>query len=263
MDIISSIILGVVQGATEFLPVSSSGHLILVREVMGLNIESGLAVDAVLQLATACAILVYFWKDFRVLCLGALSLIRGGVVSDVTRIMIYAIILGTIPAALLGLFLEDYMETTFRHASFVVATLLLGSLLFYIAEKIAKQNTSLTVKKGFAIGLFQALALFPGVSRSGASISGGLILGLSREEAARFSFLLAFPIIAGSGLVKLFELLGNDFDGHTPLFVGALTSFAVGMLAIHVLLRYLRNHTLMVFIWYRIILACIVIIVLI
>lgn len=258
MDIASSILLGVVQGATEFLPISSSGHLILVREVLGLNVPGGLAVDAVLQLATALAVLVYFWKDFLKLGRGIFELVLGNGIEAETKIVLFAILLGTIPAAVFGLLLEEYMETTFRTPLFVGTTLLLGALLFYIAEKVATQNKQLTPKKGLWIGFFQALALFPGTSRSGATISGGLIFGLKREDAARFSFLLSFPIIFGSGLIKLFEIAGERADFNIALISGALSAFLIGILAIHFLLRYLRTHTLSLFIWYRVILAGVV-----
>jgi undecaprenyl-diphosphatase len=258
MDIFPSIILGIIQGLTEFLPISSSGHLILTREVFGISPEGGLAYDAVLQLATALAVLVYFRKDFLSLLKGFWGLLRGEVVERKTRILIWAIILGTIPAGVLGILLQDYMETTFRTSAFVGATLLLGALLFWCAEKVAKQNMELTVRKGLYIGLFQSLALFPGTSRSGATISGGLILGLTREEAAKFSFLLSFPIIFGSGLVKMLGLAGESAPVNLSLFVGATASFVVGILAIHYLLKYLKNHTLNIFIWYRVVLAAIV-----
>lgn len=258
MDILSSIFLGAVQGITEFLPISSSGHLILSREVFGISGENGLAFDAVLQLATALAVLVYFKKDFTALIQGFFKLITGGEVEKKIKVLLYAIILGTIPAAVLGLLLQDYMDTTFRTPAFVGTTLLLGSLLFYVAEKVAKQNMELTTKKGLWIGFFQSLALFPGTSRSGATISGGLILGLKREEAARFSFLLSFPIIFGSGLVKMLGLAGESAPLEVGLLMGAITSFIVGIFAIHYLLKYLKNHTLSVFIWYRVILAVII-----
>ncbi len=257
-DILISILLGVVQGATEFIPISSSGHLILVRDVLGIETVGTLGFDAILQLATALAVLVYFRRDFLDLTRSFLDLTLGKSVETSKRVLLWAIVLGTIPAAIFGLLLQDYMETTFRSAGFVVVTLLLGSLLFFVAERVAKQNAHLTVRKGVGIGFFQALALFPGTSRSGATIAGGLILGLSREQAARFSFLLSFPIIFGSGLVKLLGLGGESVLLNTELLLGAVAAFAVGILAIHYLLKYLRNHTLGVFIWYRVILAAIV-----
>jgi undecaprenyl-diphosphatase len=263
MDIISSIILGGIQGLTEFLPISSSGHLILMREFLGINSVDGLAFDAVLQLATSLAVLVYFKHDFLELIKGFFGLITGKVVEKKIKVLFGAIVLGTIPAVIFGLMLEGHMETTFRGAKFVAVMLLLGSILFYIAERIAKQNENLTTKKGLLIGFFQSLALLPGMSRSGVTISGGLIFGMKREDAARFSFLLSFPIIFGSGLLKFFELSNGGFENGlgSHLFIGGISAFIVGIFAIHYLLKYLRNHTLNIFIIYRVVLAIIILIV--
>ena len=260
MDIVSGAILGVVQGLTEFLPISSSGHLILAREVLGLESQYGLSFDAVLQLATSLAVLLYFRHDFFRLFKSAVGFVLGKTLERLDRILLLALIFGTIPAVALGLLLEGYMETTFRSAELVGFTLLLGALLFYIAEKVAKQNETITPKKGFIVGLFQSLALIPGMSRSGMTISGGLFLGLKREEAARFGFMLAFPIIFGSGAMKLTELglNGGLADIGVALLLGAIFAFFVGIAAIHYLLKYLKNHTLNVFIVYRVVLAFII-----
>ncbi len=260
MDTLTGIILGAVQGITEFLPISSSGHLILAREVLGVHTEFGLSVDAVLQLATSLAILIYFWRDFLQLFLSALQWVQGKVIPSKDKILIGALVVGTLPAVVLGLLLEDIMATSFRNAELVAWTLLLGAALFWVAERLAKQAQELNVKRGFWIGLFQALALIPGMSRSGVTIAGGLLLGLSRVEATRFGFMLGFPIIFGSGLKKLLEL-GGSGDLVTlglPLFLSALTAFIVGILAMHFMVRYLRNHTLNVFIVYRVLLALLV-----
>lgn len=262
MDLTQAVILGAVQGLTEFLPISSSGHLILARDVLGLNVPSGLAVDAVLQLATAFAVLVYFRKTFLGLLLSLLRWASRRAIPPEDRTLILALILGTIPGVILGLVLEGTMETAFRSAELVALSLLAGSLLFYVAERCARQREQLSAKKGLWIGFFQALALIPGVSRSGATISGGLLLGLTRENAARFGFLLSFPIIAGSGCRKLFELVGSGYASSfgSELFVGALVAFVVGVAVIHWLLQYLRTHTLGVFIWYRVALALVVLV---
>jgi undecaprenyl-diphosphatase len=260
MEYLSSIILGVVQGLTEFLPISSSGHLILAREVLHLNTDLGLSFDAVLQLATSIAVLVYFRRDFLALLVSFFRLLGGRAVEQNQKILFLALVLGTIPAVIAGLFLERQMETVFRSATLVAAMLLLGSLLFYIAEKVAKQNSPLSARKGIIIGLFQCLALIPGFSRSGVTISGGLLLGLTREEAAKFGFLLSFPIIFGSGFFKLVELIRGGSLGTigAPLLLGSLVSFVVGIGVIHFLLRYLRTHTLSIFIYYRVALALLV-----
>ncbi len=261
MDIFQAVILGIVQGLTEFIPVSSSGHLIILREFLGIH-GADLAVDAVLQLATILAVFSYFFNDFADLGKAFVRLLSGKIVSEEDKRMLAAIALGTIPALILGLILEDKMETIFRDSHLVAIMLLLGSGLMFLAEILARQNSGLTAKKGIVIGFFQALALIPGVSRSGATISGGLLTGLDRSSATRFSFLLAFPIILGSGLKQFIDLFkAGELSSIGPtLGVGFLVSFIVGLLAIHYLLRYLKHHRLTVFIWYRIILAFLILI---
>ena len=257
MDIFSGIVLGAIQGLTEFLPISSSGHLILAREILGLQTGNGLAVDAILQLATILAVGIYFHKDLISLPKTAIFVILKKPIDKKNKTLLIAIILGTIPALIAGLLLEKTMGTVFRSAELVAITLILGSVLFWLAEKNAKQNKPLDINKGFLIGLFQTLALVPGVSRSGSTISGGLILGLTREQAARYSFLLSFPIILGSGLKKLLDLRNEQTADilNLPLLLAFITAFIVGLLCIHFLLRYLKNHSLNIFIIYRLALA--------
>ncbi len=243
-----SLILGAIQGLTEFIPVSSSGHLILAREILGLDSPGGLAFDAVLQLGTALAVLIYFFKDF---------------VGLIKKPFLIAVLAGTLPALFLGILLEDVMNTVFRNSLLVALALVAGSILFFAAERAAKQKTeTIKTKQAWWIGCFQALALIPGVSRSGATISGGLLLGLKREYAARFSFLLSLPIIAGSGLKKLLNIVsegGSTFE-FAPLVAGFLMSFFVGLICIRWLLRYLKHHSLLPFVIYRLILAVLIII---
>jgi len=282
MDFLDALTLGVVQGITEFLPISSTGHLILAREFFGITSEHGLAIDAVLQLATALAVLIYFRRDLLEVghALGSFFANRlhvpikyNGIVSPITspavkanNRFLLALTLGTIPAVIAGLVLEDYMETIFRSADLVAWMLIVGSLLFLAAEYAATryeaggERREVSPMRGLVIGLFQCLALIPGMSRSGATISGGLFLGLSREEAARFGFLLSLPILLGSGLKKFFELSGEGVLSSmgASIFVSALAAFIVGLAAIHYLLKFLRNHTLLVFVVYRILLAGIV-----
>jgi undecaprenyl-diphosphatase len=178
--------------------------------------------------------------------------------------LLQAVIVGTVPALILGLILESYMETIFRQPLLVALVLVAGSLLFAYAEYASSfftRPTEITLKKGLLLGLFQSLALIPGLSRSGATISGGLILGLSRYEATRFSFLLSVPIVLGSGLKKFLELLLSDGAANLmPLAIGAGVSFTVGLIAIHFMLNFVRNHTLWPFVWYRIVLAMVVLI---
>ncbi len=260
MDITNSIILGIVQGITEFLPISSTGHLILVRNWLNMGDENGLLFDAILQLATSLAVLLYFRKDFYFILQKIFSFFTR---KKENYSYLYALFYGTLPAVLLGLLLEKMIGGVFRDVRVIFITLILGSLLFFIAEKYAKQNENLNPKKGFLIGLFQSLALLPGMSRSGSTISGGLLLGLRREEATRFSFILSFPIIFGSGLYKLLELLYSENVGSlgTPIIFGSIFSFIFGLLSVHYLLQILKKHTLNVFIVYRLLLAVVVAIV--
>lgn len=258
MDSIFSLaLLGIVQGLTEFLPVSSTGHLILARDFFSLDTEYGLAIDAVLHLATALAVLVYFRKDIVRLVKSFFSWVSGGMVVAQDKTLITALILGTVPAVAIGLSIEESIEHTFRNPELVAYALIGGSALFFVAERLATHAKELTVGKGIVIGFFQALALIPGVSRSGATISGGLLLGLKREAAARFAFLLSFPVILGAGILKFLELgnVGVLESQGGALFVGALAAFLSGLLAIYALLRFLKNNTLDVFIVYRLLLA--------
>lgn len=256
--------MGIVEGATEFIPISSSGHLIIARDILGWNGSNSLSFDAVLQLATVLALVVYFWKDLWRLIKTFFAMILQKPVEHRDVVMIFAIILGTIPAIIGGLLLEKQMETIFRSAELVAWVLLVGSAVMYFAEKFATKDKMLSIGKGFWVGLFQCLALVPGFSRSGATISGGLFFGLNREEAARFSFLLSMPIIFGSGVKKFLEIYHAGLSGASgvELLAGSLTAFIVGLLAIGFLMKYLRNHTLNLFVWYRVILAVVVLLVL-
>jgi len=261
-DLLSYAVLGLVQGLTEFLPVSSSGHLVLAHELLGVT-ELGLSVDAVLQLATALAIIVYFWKDLLRFLYAVLNRLTGRPYNEDDLRLAISLIVGTIPALILGLLLEDLMETTFRDPSLVAYALIAGSAVILGAELISKrykeqkQLSGMSLSKGFMIGIFQSLALIPGMSRSGMTISGGLFLGLSREAAARFGFLLAVPIIAGSGLKKLLELgVGGELTMlGAQLLLGSVISFVSGLAAIHFLLIFLRTQPLYAFIVYRLLLA--------
>ncbi|MGB8815756.1 MAG: undecaprenyl-diphosphatase UppP [Minisyncoccia bacterium] len=286
------IILGFTEGITEFLPISSSGHLILIRDILGMKTNFDLSFDAVLQLATGLALVVYFWKDIWNLIKTFFSFLtfrrRSGSIPSViesetkqSRTLILAIILGTIPAVVGGLLLQKQMDTIFRNLHLVAYVLIAGSIVMYLAELYSKHlsvlstspviasedgaiQSSLTIKKGIAIGFFQCLSLLPGFSRSGATISGGLFMGLTREQAARFSFLLSIPIIIGSGLLKLFELIHSHELGGLglPLLVGSLVAFVTGLVVVHYLLRFLKSHKLNVFVYYRVILAILILILL-
>lgn len=263
MDIISAIILGVVQGITEFLPISSTGHLILARTLLDIHDQNALAFDAVLHLATASAVVVYFFGDIWNMLQALRRMLARMPVNPKDVQLIKALIIGTIPAVILGLLLEDIMNTAFRNPLLVAGVLVAGSLFFMYAEYNygrRYRDGKIDAPTGFKIGLFQTLALIPGFSRSGAALAGGMLLGLTRTEAARFSFLLAIPIMLGAGSKKTLELMMSDT--HTdwlPVLIGAAVSFAIGLAAIHFMISFVRKHTLWPFIWYRIILAGIVV----
>lgn len=263
MDIGASILLGIVQGITEFLPVSSTGHLVLIHSLLKIEDSSSLAFDAMLHLATAGAVIVYFFDELYVLFQAVLRKFGRLPVNERDITIVKALAVGTIPGALLGIFLESYMDEVLRSPFVVAGMLVFGALLFMYAEYVYENSFhtgELNVKTGFKIGLFQTLALIPGMSRSGASIAGGIILGLNRSEAARFSFLLALPIILGAGGKKLFELISSPVAvDWVAIGIGAFVAFAVGLAAIHFMLTFIRKNTLWPFIWYRIILAAFII----
>lgn len=262
MSIFESIILGFVQGVTEFLPISSTGHLILARTLFDVEITDPLAFDAMLHLATATAVIIYFKNDLWLLAQAAMRKLGRLPVNRRDEVLIYALAAGTVPAVILGLLLENLMATAFQSPLLVAGVLVAGSVMFMFAEwKYLNEprRCDVDVKKGFQIGLFQSLALIPGMSRSGSCIAGGMFLGLSRHEAARFAFLLAIPVILGAGAKKALELITSGTDvAWLSVSAGAVTAFFVGLLAIHFMLSFVKNHSLWPFIWYRIILACFV-----
>ena len=215
MDVLlQAIVIGVVQGLTEFLPVSSSAHLILVPRVLGWSDPFILspAFDATLHLGTLVALIAYFWRDLWRYLLAFLRLVRDRTIAgDSDKKVALLLALSIIPGALLGVGLEGFVDTFFREQLLVVCALLVvGAAILFVAERAARHThemEELTPLQAFGIGLAQAFALFPGISRSGITISAGLFLGLKREAAARFSFLMATPIVAGAGLWKLRELV--------------------------------------------------------
>lgn len=255
---------GLLQGFTEFLPVSSSGHLVLLHSVFG-NGDGDLAFDAILHIATVLAVMVYFRHDVYTLINTVLRKLSRLPVNAKEMTLAYALLIGTIPAVILGLLLEDLMSTVFRNPLLVAGVLVAGSILFIIAEwhyLNTPRDNKMTVWKGLQIGFFQTLALVPGMSRSGASIAGGMLLGLSRAEAARFSFLLAIPVLGGAGAKKLLELLTTDGPIYWGgILLGASAAFFSGLIAIHFMLSFVRRHSLWPFIWYRIVLAVVVVLV--
>jgi undecaprenyl-diphosphatase len=265
LELLQAILLGVVQGLTEFLPVSSSGHLLLGQYFLGLDQQRfGLSFDVALHLGTLVAVATYFWRDLlRMARAFVRSFTRGRNLADPDQRLAYLVVASTVPAALIGFFLEDFFETTVRDPWVVVFNLVLVGVLFIVGEAVGSMSRR-AEKLGFfgavAIGLAQAAALVPGVSRSGATITVGLFLGLRREEAARFSFLMSVPIIAGAGSLKLSEAVSEGLGLSDALLFGAgfLSSAVVGYLAIRFLLNFLTNHSLRAFAYYRFALAAVV-----
>lgn len=251
MTVAQAIILGIIQGATEFLPVSSSGHLVVFPSLLGWTVQP-LVFDTFMHMGTALALVVYFWKDLWAIAKDFVTK-KDTPNSKLGKFML----IGSLPAGVIGFIFEDVIESTFRGINWVIAFLLLGTILLYIAERWFKHySADLTNRRSLLIGLFQSLALLPGVSRSGASISAGMYFGLGREEAARFSFLLAIPIVVVAGVYKAlvsFNQLNDVSLGY--VLIGFFTSFAVGVLAIKFLLNFVKTHSLKVFIIYRLILV--------
>lgn len=255
MNIFQAAVLGLVQGLTEFIPISSTAHLRIVPALLGWA-DPGTAFSAVIQLGTLLAVLVYFAGDlWALLRAGLRSLWRTEARRDPTARMAWAILLGNLPIVVLGLTFRELIETRARGLALIAAMLILVALALWLAERVARQKrmaAQLGWQRIFGIGLFQALALIPGASRSGSTILGGLLFGLRREEAARFSFLLGVPAILGSGLLQLPPVLsGAQATGVVPLLVGLAVSAVSGYAAIGFLLRYLRTRTTLAFVVYR------------
>lgn len=267
ISLIHAAILGIVQGLTEFLPISSSAHLILVPQLLGWNdafIDSA-AFDVMLHMGTLLALLVYFWRDLLRLLAAWLGSIRDRRIGDdPDRRVAWLLVVSVVPAAILGASLESFFDRTFREFWIWIAVFVLfGAAMLWLGERrasLARTVEGMTVRDAAIIGVAQALALFPGVSRSGITIATGLFLGLKRDAAARFSFLMAVPVIAGAGLWKARTLVGTDLGGAQvdQLIVGIASAAIFGFLAIALLLRFLRSNATTVFIAYRVLLAAIV-----
>jgi undecaprenyl-diphosphatase len=265
LELIEAVILGAVQGLTEFLPVSSSGHLLLGQYFLGLNQDRfGLSFDVALHMGTLVAVVSYFWRDLIRMALAFFrSFGHRDLANDPDQRLAYLVIASTIPAALIGFLFEGFFESTVRSPWVVVFNFVLVGILFLVAEAVGSHRrlaSKLGFGEAFGIGLAQATALIPGVSRSGATITLGLFLGLRREEAARFSFLMSIPIIAGAGGLQLGEVLASGMGTHEwLLFVaGFFTSALVGYFTIRFLLDYLTHHSLRVFAYYRFAVAAVV-----
>jgi undecaprenyl-diphosphatase len=268
LELIQAIILGVVQGLTEFLPVSSSGHLLLGQYFLGMDQDRfGLTFDAAIHTGTVLAVVLYFWRDLLRMAAAFVESLRGPNFTDRDQRMAYLILVACIPAGVVGLFFQNFFEEEVRSPWLVAFNLVLVGALFIVGEAFGRQTRTsdkLGFKEALGIGLAQTAALFPGVSRSGATITIGLFLGLRRDEAARFSFLMSVPITAAAAMLSLVDAFGSGIDAQDVLLflVGSITSGVVGYLAIRFLLDYLAGHSLLVFAYYRFALAAVVVVLL-
>ncbi|MFA5135674.1 MAG: undecaprenyl-diphosphatase UppP [Patescibacteria group bacterium] len=261
MDTLYAIILGIVQGLTEFWPVSSSGHLVVAHEVLNFSFADDLGFDVALHLGTLLALIVFFWRDIVAYIVAFFrSFANWNLKGDLAQRFAWYIAAGTVPAAVAGYFLTDAAETVFR-SPVLVACLLIGvGILFIVFERVFRVRRSLNElgwSSVMVIAFAQVFALIPGVSRSGSTILAGLSQGLSRAAAARFSFLLSIPIVFAAGLKKMFDVYGSGISGQewATMLIGCIGAAVTGYVAITVLLKYLERHPLHVFAYYRFVLG--------
>jgi len=265
MSLFEAIILGAIQGVSEFLPISSSGHLVLVPWVFGWQ-DPGLAFDVFLHLGTTLALVIYFWSDlWRIFFAGVMSLIQRKRGFDLDRLMFWWISVGTIPAVILGFSLGDQIETHLRSPLLVAFFLaFVGFLIYWVDEKYPATRSLEEMKTSDAlwIGIAQAMALIPGVSRSGSTIAMARRLGFQRQTAARFSFLLSVPVILGALALESRKIVGNlgGLELTASYWIGGLiSSFICGLLSIHILLQFLKHASLQIFSWYRLLVAALIV----
>ena len=261
MDVFKAIILGIIQGIAEFLPISSSAHLIIFPYLFGWE-ESGLAFDIALHFGTMMAVLVVFFKDWWNLFIGAVNDIKDKKKSNEGK-MFWYLVASTIPAVIAGLLLDDLIENVVRGNLWIIASCLaIMGMLIFIGDKWAtkhyKKETKfedITLKQALIVGVSQAFAIIPGFSRSGTTILGGRLLGISKEAITKFTFLLSVPVICGATILKVGDLVFTK-----EVIVGVIASFAAGLLTIKFLLNYIKKHDFSVFAFYRVILAIIVLV---
>jgi undecaprenyl-diphosphatase len=264
VDLLQAIVLGIVQGLTEFLPISSSGHLRIVPAFLGWE-DPGTAFTAVIQLGTMAAVVLYFWGDLIRIARAWLASLRDpGRRAELDARMGWYLIWGTVPIVIFGFAFSHQIETGARSLYLIGTTLILLGLLLLVAEKVSSRDRpveSITRRDAIVIGFAQALALIPGVSRSGATITAGLFLGLDRVAAARFSFLLSIPAVVLSGIYELRDVVAGSAEGGVgvaPTAVATLLAFVSGYISIAFLLRFLTTHTTAVFVAYRVALGAVV-----
>lgn len=265
MDFLRAVVLGLVQGLTEFLPISSSAHLAIIPKFLGWD-DPGAAYTAVIQIGTELAVVLYFWRDIWTIGSGW---VRGVFSRDARQApewrMGWFVIIGSLPIVALGLLLQDLIDKEFRNLWVIGTTLIVLGIVLGIAERVGRKTSpieNLTMKHAILLGVAQAGALVPGVSRSGATISMGLFLGYERAAATRYAFLLAIPAVVGAGLYKLKDIGGDNSYGVGPTIVGTVVSFIVGLAVIHWLLRYVSTRSYAPFVFYRVGLGALVLILL-
>ncbi len=256
MELLQSITLGITQGISEFLPISSSAHLVLLPYLFNWQ-YNGLVFDTALHLGTVIAIMCYFHKDWL-----NIFGIKKSQSADLPRNFLWQIILASIPSAIAGLILENYVEKYFHSPLLLAINLIIFGILLWATDKVAKSTQmigKITFTQSFIVGISQCLALVPGVSRSGITMIASRGLGLKRDDAARFSFLLGTPAMVGAFLIQARKLEVSDLN--LPFFLGVGFSALAGFFAIKFLLNYLRKSNFVIFLWYRILLAAIVLMV--
>jgi len=232
MTIIEATILGVVQGFTEFLPISSSGHLVLGQAILGIE-QPGNEFEVLVHLGTLLSVLVVFWNDIKS--------ILSTLMTKPTQRFVGFVLIGTIPAIIIGLGFKDVFESLFENVTAVGGALVFTGFVLFGSSKVNRQDNEHTLKSSILIGIAQAIAIIPGISRSGMTISTALFLGLSSKEAARFSFLLAIPAIAGAGLLTALNVTGGFQLSLSVSIAGFLSSFIVGVIALKWLLGWLEK----------------------
>ncbi len=253
--------LGLVQGLTEFLPISSSAHLFVVGKFLPTGTDPGAAFTAVSQLGTETAVIVFFRRDIVRIVRAWFGALRGRVPrNDPDARMGWLVIVGSVPIVVLGILFQNAIESSLRNLWIVATTLIVFGLILAVADAVAKQERDLkdlSVKHGVIFGFAQALALIPGVSRSGGTITAGLLMGYTREAAARYSFLLAIPAVFGSGFYELYKIFAKHEGAQGPFGIGetvlaTVIAFVVGYLIIGWFLKYISTKSFRIFVWYRI-----------
>mgnify|MGYP000864616225 CR=1 FL=1 len=248
-----AILMGIIQGLGEFLPISSSGHLVLAPWLFEWQVP-GLAFDVALHMGTLIAVLLYFWKDWLTLFEAALT----GKNRDNQRLF-WFLVFASLPAAIVGVLFNDVIENALRSPLIVGIMLIVFGIILYLADKNKqlRRLDSMTLKDAILIGCAQAIALIPGVSRSGVTITAARMFSYTREEAARFSFLLSTPVIFGAGVLEMSQL--NLAEINFPFLMGVLTSAVIGLLSISFLMQFIKRCSFNVFVGYRIILGLVII----